>query len=889
MNRIALSLSVLLCVSGLAAAAAPSFTAKPVVVKAGDGCKVSFTVSAPTDVEVAVLNASNRVVRCLAAGVLGTNSPVPFKKDSLAQEVVWDGKDDAGKPAAGGPFQIRVRLGVLPRLDKILGRNDNTLSGEISALTFSPKGEMFVLLTDCYRGRAELRVLDRDGKYLRTIMPYAASTPETNAVLVGQIRIDGQRQPLVFNGQGHCFYPLVAGIRGQTMAWHPDGYLVAISSLGDMCNHGPPRHLIAFDPQGGAPAKTGFVGPLTRTAQGFMGGAGEGYAIGMDRLAISPDGQWIYLSQDFIRGHFEPGERNHGIYRVKWADKTIGTPWLGKKEAGSGDDEFKDPQGIAVDKGGQLYICDRGNNRVKVYSPDGKFLGQFPAPEPEQIAVHPETGEIYLMCRKGIYTFDLMKNGEPVSSRLLKFAAWKGAAPQELARVEFQNKKRAAERMALDASAKPARLWVVVYVGYGAPTPLTPFTDDGNAFTEGKPIGEPGGLHFPVFLAPDPDRNRAIVHEFGGGHSIYDLETGQRKPLKLPGSDLALDKDGNIYLMAGYGANALLRFDPDGKPLPFAATNSNKLSFPYRAYGPNMGLRGHCIAPNGDLYVRRSPGHAEISTVDVWSPDGTLKKAGLVNGAGSGDSGIGVDNRGNMYLGMNLKPADQPIPLDFAPFVPAENWNYYRNNKRQPPWCYLYANPYLFHMGSIFKFGPEGGQIYGNFSGKPADPRLALTNAPADAVPYKSGYLNWSVKVVGAQWRYPGIGIIPHSFDGFTGDDGCECLQSMLDADPYGRVYAPSVFYSSVEMVDPVGNRIARIGTYGNADDGKPHAESAAGKDSNPGQSAIRNPQSEIYLAWPTVARYARADGRLYVTDSVNRRVLIIRLDAAATETCEIK
>jgi hypothetical protein len=67
-----------------------------------------------------------------------------------------------------------VRLGLRPRLDGILGRNDNTLSGEIGALTTNPQGELFVLLAEPFRGRAELRALDRQGKYLRTVMPYPA-------------------------------------------------------------------------------------------------------------------------------------------------------------------------------------------------------------------------------------------------------------------------------------------------------------------------------------------------------------------------------------------------------------------------------------------------------------------------------------------------------------------------------------------------------------------------------------------------------------------------------------------------------------------------------------------------------------------------------------------
>jgi DNA-binding beta-propeller fold protein YncE len=854
----------------------PGFTRKPVATRDANGLQITFAITRETDVELAILDGTGKVVRHLAAGVLGRNAPEPFKKDSLDQHVSWDGKDDGGKPASGGPFKVRVRLGVQPRLDRILGRNDNTLSGAICGLAVNPKGEIFILLSDPFRGRAEMRVLDRDGKYLRTIMPYAASTPEARTESVGHVKIDGRRQPLVFNGQGHNLYPLAAGLRGQTLAWHPDGYLVAASTVGSMCNHGPPRHLIAFHPDGGAPEKAGHVGPLIRKAIGFMGGQGEGGTHGSDRLAIPSRGDWIYFVQDIEgSGNFQKAERHHGVYRVQWTDKELGSLWLGKKEPGAGDDEFNDPQGVAVDREGRLYVCDRNNNRVKVHSPDGKLLGKFACPLPEQIAVHPSSGEIYLLSRKANRSYDLMQGKDPVTSRILKFAPWKSDQPKEIARLEFENKTSVAEFMALDVSASPPRLWASLYKGYGRAGALIPITDQGTSLKPGPAVGEDGGLHYPSFIAADPDRKRLIVDENGAGHFVIDLESGKRTPFKLPGSDVALDKDGNMYVMGIYNSNVMLRFDPDGKPLPFPATGSNKIDLQFRAYGPNMGLRGHCVAPNGDIYVRRSPNHACVSTVDVFGPDGKLKKAGLINGAGSGDSGIGVDNRGNVYLGMNLKPANKPIPDDFVGVVPALPWKYYRED-RKPPWNWLYSNPYLFHMGAIFKFGPEGGSIYGNFSAKAPviDENMALSKAPADAVAYKSGYLGWDVKVAGAKWRYPGIGIIPHSFDGFTGDDGCECLQSHLEADPYGRVYAPSAFYSSVEMVDPAGNRIARIGAYGNADSAGPGS---------------RVPEPEIAFAWPTVCDYAEANGRLYVSDSVNRRVVVVRFDAAATETCEAR
>src|SRR5262249_527072 len=78
--------------------------------------------------------------------------------------------------------------------------------------------------------------------------PYAANTPESRTESVGHVKIEGRRQPLVFNGQGHNLYPLANGLRGQTMAWHPDGYLVAASSFRSPVNPRPPPHPLPLHP-----------------------------------------------------------------------------------------------------------------------------------------------------------------------------------------------------------------------------------------------------------------------------------------------------------------------------------------------------------------------------------------------------------------------------------------------------------------------------------------------------------------------------------------------------------------------------------------------------------------------------------------------------------------
>lgn len=45
--------------------------------------------------------------------------------------------------------------------------------------------------------------------------------------------------------------------------------------------------------------------------------------------------------------------------------------------SGSGNGQLKDPEGIAVDSAGNVYVADTGNNRVQKFSPSGVYLSQF--------------------------------------------------------------------------------------------------------------------------------------------------------------------------------------------------------------------------------------------------------------------------------------------------------------------------------------------------------------------------------------------------------------------------------------------------------------------------------------------------------------------------------
>ena len=78
-----------------------------------------------------------------------------------------------------------------------------------------------------------------------------------------------------------------------------------------------------------------FVGPNILEPRGFLGGGGERSAIGLDRLAVSADGRYVYFTQHFTARRFESKFWKHGVYRLQWSDKEAVSLWLGSDEPGS--------------------------------------------------------------------------------------------------------------------------------------------------------------------------------------------------------------------------------------------------------------------------------------------------------------------------------------------------------------------------------------------------------------------------------------------------------------------------------------------------------------------------------------------------------------------------
>src|SRR5262249_14423073 len=114
-----------------------------------------------------------------------------------------------------------------------------------------------------------------------------------------------------------------------------------------------------------------------------------------------------------------------------------------------------------------------------------------------------------------------------------------------------------------------------------------------------------------------------------------------------------------------------------------------------------------------------------------------------------------------------------------------------------------------------------------------------------------------------------GFGSPPYSAHMSGNTSHCMCEGSGFDVDRFGRVFFPNLGQFRVEVIDTNNNPVTTFGKYGNEDSGGPGAR-------------VKKP--DVPLAWPTYVGVS--DRYAYVADTVNRRVVRVKLAYAVDETC---
>jgi sugar lactone lactonase YvrE len=837
-------------------AADVSFSQPPAVVKAGDIFKISFALSAPSDVEVSIVNAKGDVVRSLAAGVLGKNAPAPFKPDSLAQSVEWDGKDDDGKLADGGPFKARVRLGLKLSLDSYLFDSPGTMGG-VDSLAVGPTGELFVA---CGSGGLYVwsgtltRVYDRQGKYLRTIDPYPSNLPVEKLKGVGAFQSEGRLFPIYHDVQAMRTVPGVETY----------GHEMFVTSSGKLCK-----------------LVLGWGGYCVRTI-GIDGSTPDASVLGQpmapgvrpsenDRrnwICPSSDEKYVYFSGVTARDsdkHF----RQHAIYRTPLDGSAEGKVFLGAPlESGNDDKHFKDPMGVATDGKGLLYVADNGNNRIQIFKEsDGSLVGSIPCAAPATVHVHPKTGAIYVVSAPGFNMALVKLSGRTDSKEVARIALPK--APGERFAV-----------LAMDSTSEPPAFWLG---GYRVPT--MHLEDHGSSLVE-TPVSWPkGGIDAGIAEDLWVDRNREELYYKPWVEQFWrmDIKTGKVDKLPYPGgadsyaTQLAMSPDGQLFYtwnhMSSPGMAAGLRkWDRNFKPVNFEALGSNNLNLQNPM---NFGCRGLAVAPDGNIWmIPCGPGSAYTicTEMQVYKPDGT-KKGTVLWRLSEGATGPKFDHQGNFYLVECIKAQGKAMPDFFGDKLPPLSDKTHRHAR--PPSAPTGSTAWIY--STILKFPSTGGIVWFNnfkmFGGKsgwnaevPADilnlPRVKYSELHGD------DQKMIDIDVQGATMSYYGVS----PFTDKAGNNHCNCQSSRFDVDDFGRSFFPDAGRFRVGVIDTNGNEISFAGSYGNRDCG--------GKGS-------MIPDPEIAFAYPYTVACSRT--HVFVGDLLNHRIVKLKRVYAAEGICDAK
>jgi hypothetical protein len=929
--------------------AAPSFTSKPKATRKGEKVTIVFTVSAPTDVAVYILDSKGEVIRHLVAGVLGKNPPKPLKP-GLSQEIEWDGKANYGKTAKNGPFKIRVGLGLSVKYDRIVHSSLPDLRAT-AALTVAPDGRVYASVSRIFSSassRSRWRIFGRDGSFQGSwgIPPSAEA-----ARYFGWTSSDGRPDPLNFRGANiNAEWVFQAGPGSNALVIGRDGR--DMFQLAGVGQRGKGKAIKKW-----APHINRY--PLTTEIPGNdkfrvdLEGIGATCILGTGLkpqgcLAMSSDGKKL-----FVGGLAGGGKKKiplAAVYSVKCPERTNSRVFFGDP-AKPGNDEKSlggAPGGLVADGQGRLFVTDTKNNRVVVIDEKtGRYLGQINVPTPERLGYAPKSGALYVLCSAGRRRFALNRFNPPKGSNPQGWKALKPSASMSVARSYHGT----ISYIAVDGSASPNVIWIgggwsrtlrIEDPGTGAKFGSNRFMPEPRF--KGKPA-----ISDPYHRWPDiipfgnlqVDRARKEIYfrngRNGSYHHRFVEKTGVSELVNFPvvhmqgggtGLQIVPAANGNIYGLQW--PRYFYQWDHSGKALPWkeprktspeelknfggGAGKSNYKMRPHEAYSPvSMSMLPHMLGTrwsDGHLFVFEPhlfpipTGARTHKTMQEYLPSGkrvTSARKTVIWKLSDAAVGPRFDAAGNIYVAEAVRPSNWIVPEKMAKHFTSKGVAVKPTGKRGGHYTRyngaLGMSTLLY--GSIIKFTPKGGMVHWNKNRKKGpfgcgqepyvgEPQLdsSLKTTEVDFVT-QGAYLRTGLKVTGAEWVHPGIGHI-----GFY---RCNCENITFDVDEFGRVFFPDVPQFQIRVIDTNGNPLTSFGDYGDAN--------CMGPDSpviDPGTKMLRprqatdpedlkSPFAEPEIAFSWLLGVGVTDDYAYMGDSLNQRLLRAKMTYAADETCAIK
>lgn len=866
------------------------FAQKPSCKKvASDRYEIQFAVKGYCDIAVGILDRDGKIVRHLVAGVLGSNAPDPLQKDSLNQKLIWDGKNDFDRYVEEPlSHHVQVSLGLKPVFDKMLPKHHMQLSWAVFGLAADENGVyvfnsggLSTLYGDGHQRPDLTHILqfDHAGNYQRTLLPLANDRMNPN--LYTQSAMHGQPKSIpakALEGPPYAF--MLPSEKLIVSPTNEGKYFKEIEPNSFCLSRGNLMAVALSSESAGAFRVFQLKTDGSMPASGFYSKPmGKREGVGPCWMAASPDGKWFYFSglgskrarlYDYgMRFTYAVADRkeiaDHAVYRVSADFETpLAAPFLGKlKQAGNDNDHFSFAEGVACDASGRIYVADRGNNRVQVFEADGKFLKSISVPEPVHTAIHPTTGAIYTLsflqklnqvkltkfnnvnelkvqCEQVItsprdqviptFCLDCWAGGDTIvwlTDEEGNVQLWKDKAGKfELFKDLFSEWKKESKSDFRETPDGPI-----------SADPYHPYLYCGKQRIQ----TETGAVE------AAPQELLAVGYD-GLGYQrhtkISRFELTSWKPVAF---DYGEDDNGSLFYRYTSDASIGFGVSPSGE----VAYHDRWPPVPGLSFDLHPADRGGMNLPSYMINKKWGDGGASIdgyhvrqlypgrvyhgsSAIILFDGTGQVRTNDAIAGLPRVSSGLRLDTKGSIYVGVPMsKLVDGKEISGF----------------------------------SLVKFPASGGKFIVNGPGVPV-PLKDVPQRPADFKPYygsgrandvgPNGETGYGDKVWAESMLWSFGGFYPFN------NDYCICLNARFDLDLYARCFVPESFRNSIAVIDPNGNFILRLGTYGNQDDRGP----------------------EIRLAH---CRYVAAtDSRLYLNDSVNRRIVSIDLKYETFAQAEI-
>jgi sugar lactone lactonase YvrE len=744
----------------------------------------------------------------------------------------------AGSAHPGNTGEVKLEL------QGFMMGSDPHSRGVIWDLAVNEKaGELYVLSVPRVRNPPEVQVFDRQGKYLRTVMPYNPTLPREKVKDLAQgLAVEGGIS-LIQPKRFEIFGAVETSLYGE---WMHFPQKIVVAPNGDLLLSNLYRSTLwRLKPDGSLPAEgwTSLYSPqrnepfeshvdIGKKHTGGLNPGEEWYGVRLANYLPFPELFYPYMAFDkdgnlcISRGIYykSSGLQSLAEYARYWEiprepnrqlpDTTAVWFKMGvldgvkvdniKGYGFDGSEQPLPPQnsppgrkeiskfvgqcGLAFD-GNHLVLSDTKDGRLLVFDAERKQVAnvtQYKSGGKEVAFANPTA--LAVDNQGAIYVLVSGKD-----KQVLKLKSWR--EPELLAASGPLHKETL--QIALDRQANPPIVWVSNGAGLGSLVQLAgnDLSVKGKWGDSNESLVSPVQQGYMPILNVDPETGYLYVEDnshfrFGKRGPTYRLDQNGKilkkipaDPKEMPRLETLFGRDGKLYWWEKGG---LWRYDRKGEPLPFktgtpAPGASGGLLVDQKVHhvGIYMGMD---VDKDGNIYYVNAQ-----SKLDVYDADGNLKKKGLID-LNAAVRGIQVDSSGYIYALSRRPPKLLPDTI-----------------------LEVYNAPQL-HLA---KYSPEG-------------------------------------KVV---WSIPWTGI--------TGRDqvlvaGCGCLRPRIHQalDDKGYLYAAN--WNSVRVIDTeTGKVVGEFGSYGNMD--------CQGKGSK-----YAHPE----LPFGTISALAVWKDKLFVVDQLNRRIV---------------